>query len=535
MKFPINFFEKNIVGWQLAWHQPMMDYLHCFFLCNYFNCPLSCQQSFPDDFNVTPNYGNNASDEQQQRPFQLLSFDWSGVEVPYIIAAWLMLASVAKILFHAYKRVAETVPDSALLIVLGFGLGQVLRLCRVERQIYMFEPSTFFLYLLPPIIFEAGFYMPTKLLLENYDSILLFAFVGTIWNTVAVALSFAACISSVDPVAVIGIFEQINLNKFLFINVFGEALFNDAASVTLYQMFIKFSLIGTKNLNIVHYCVGIMSFAIIAIGGVIIGLFFAVLSCIATKYTTQFRIFAPVFVFVLPYMSYLTAQMFGTSAILSLIACSISMKKVVKANLCSDSYMAIKYFVKLLAQSSEAVIFLFLGLSLVPQTQNWDFKFVSCTIAFCLLYRAIGVIVQCALLNRFRSKKFSFADQFVLSYSGLRGAISFGLVISLQQFQARQMFITTTLAVIFFTVFVQGISIRPLLFWLKVEREETSSTKEEKKDENSEEKLDRYTDYAMVGLETMMSGAGKHFLKKAGGAYKCNRVAEEKVKRANRY
>uniref|UniRef100_A0A183C005 Na_H_Exchanger domain-containing protein n=1 Tax=Globodera pallida TaxID=36090 RepID=A0A183C005_GLOPA len=67
-----------------------------------------------------------------------------------------MLASVAKILFHAYKRVAETVPDSALLIVLGFGLGQVLRLCRVERQIYMFEPSTFFLYLLPPIIFEAG-------------------------------------------------------------------------------------------------------------------------------------------------------------------------------------------------------------------------------------------------------------------------------------------------------------------------------------------------------------------------------------------
>lgn len=67
-----------------------------------------------------------------------------------------------------------------------------------------------------------------------------------------------------------------------------------------------------------------------------------------------------------------------------------------------------------------------------------------------------GVFIQCNILNRFRKKKFSFVDQFVLSYGGLRGAIAFGLVVSIpNSIKAKQMFITTCIAVIFFTVFIQ--------------------------------------------------------------------------------
>jgi NhaP-type Na+/H+ or K+/H+ antiporter len=44
----------------------------------------------------------------------------------------------------------------------------------------------------------------------------------------------------------------------------------------------------------------------------------------------------------------------------------------------------------------------------------------------------------------------------VLSYGGLRGAIAFGLVVSLDDdLPAKQMFVSTCIAVIFFTVFVQ--------------------------------------------------------------------------------
>ena len=51
---------------------------------------------------------------------------------------------------------AETIPDSALLIVLGLLLGSVLRFAQVDEKLFFLPSETFFLYLLPPIIFEAG-------------------------------------------------------------------------------------------------------------------------------------------------------------------------------------------------------------------------------------------------------------------------------------------------------------------------------------------------------------------------------------------
>lgn len=94
--------------------------------------------------------------------------------------------------------------------------------------------------------------MPNRALFENFDSVLVFSVVGTIWNTFAIGgslllmaqydlftmsfttfeiLVFSALISAVDPVAVIAVFEEIHVNEFLFINVFGEALFNDGVTV----------------------------------------------------------------------------------------------------------------------------------------------------------------------------------------------------------------------------------------------------------------------------------------------------------------
>ncbi|CAK5107663.1 unnamed protein product [Meloidogyne enterolobii] len=180
--------------------------------------------------------------------------------------------------------------------------------------------------------------MPNRQLFENWDSVLLFAFVGTIWNTLAIGFSlyllgqlnlfsvafsnfeillFASLISAVDPVAVIAVFEEIHVNEFLFINVFGEALFNDGVSVVLYQMFRKFTLIGVNNLAVFDYIAGIFSFVVIALGGTLIGLFFAFFVSILTRFTSRVKILAPVFVFVVPYLAYLSAEMFGFSSILA--------------------------------------------------------------------------------------------------------------------------------------------------------------------------------------------------------------------------
>lgn len=91
-------------------------------------------------------------------------------------------------------------------------------------------------------------------------------------------------------------------------------------------------------------------------------------------------------------------------------------------------------------------------------------KFASCSCSFRFLihfshaFAHIGVIILSAIANRFRLSKLSRVDQFVMSYGGLRGAVAFALalLIKQQRVDSQPMFVTTTIAVIYFTVFLQG-------------------------------------------------------------------------------
>ncbi|KAI6243425.1 Sodium/hydrogen exchanger [Aphelenchoides fujianensis] len=448
----------------------------------------------------------------------VLGVNWEHVQSPFLLSCWLLLACVAKILFHVNKKFGDAIPDSALLIAVGLLVGFVLDVFNVNHRVFYLPSEIFFLYLLPPIIFDAGYFMPVRQLFENAGSVLMFSVIGTIWNTVAIgatlalfgyfnfftvrvttedSLLFSSLISAVDPVAVITVFEEIHVNEFLFINTFGEALFNDGIAAVLFQIFKRVALIGIPNLKPLDYLSFGGSFFAVALGGVLIGIVFGLICAIATKYTDRVKIVGPVFVFVIPYLSYLTAEMFGLSAILAICCCGIAMKQYVKGNLSHEAAASVKYFVKMISQSSETVVFMFLGLSTMSADLIWDWWFISVTLVSCLIYRALGVIIQCGILNIFRTKKFTLQDQFVMSYGGLRGAIAFGLLSSVpQQVAARDIFTTTTLVVICFT----GTTIRPLLHFLKVE---TKAEVEETMAEN-------YFDYTMAGIEDIVDQHGGH-------------------------
>ena len=61
------------------------------------------------------------------------------------------------------------------------------------------------------------------------------------------------------------------------------------------------------------------------------------------------------------------------------------------------------------------------------------------------------------LANRVRVDPLSNVDQFIMAYGGLRGAIAFSLVTLLDEntFPNKRLFLTTTIVVVYFTVFVQ--------------------------------------------------------------------------------
>jgi len=71
--------------------------------------------------------------------------------------------------------------------------------------------------------------------------------------------------------------------------------------------------------------------------------------------------------------------------------------------------------------------------------------------------RCLGVLILSALANHYRLQKLGAVDQFVMMYGGLRGAVAFALVLLVDPHVVphAHMFVTTTIAMIYWTVFVQ--------------------------------------------------------------------------------
>lgn len=84
--------------------------------------------------------------------------------------------------FHLSRKVTSVVPESCLLILLGLGLGGIV-LAVAKKPKYQLEPNMFFLFLLPPIVLDSGYFMPSRLFFDNIGAILTYAVVGTLWNS----------------------------------------------------------------------------------------------------------------------------------------------------------------------------------------------------------------------------------------------------------------------------------------------------------------------------------------------------------------
>ncbi|XP_007957737.1 sodium/hydrogen exchanger 2 [Orycteropus afer afer] len=469
----------------------------------------------------------------------VFTLDYPHVQIPFEITLWILLASLAKIGFHLYHKLPTIVPESCLLIMVGLLLGGIIFGVE-EKSPPAMKTDVFFLYLLPPIVLDAGYFMPTRPFFENIGTIFWYAVVGTLWNSIGIGVSlfgicqieafglsditllqnllFGSLISAVDPVAVLAVFENIHVNEQLYILVFGESLLNDAVTVVLYNLFKSFCQM--KTIETIDVFAGIANFFVVGIGGVLIGIFLGFIAAFTTRFTHNIRVIEPLFVFLYSYLSYITAEMFHLSGIMAITACAMTMNKYVEENVSQKSYTTIKYFMKMLSSVSETLIFIFMGVSTVGKNHEWNWAFVCFTLAFCLIWRALGVFVLTQVINWFRTIPLTFKDQFIIAYGGLRGAICFALVFLLPAavFPRKKLFITAAIVVIFFTVFILGITIRPLVEFLDVKRSN------KKQQAVSEEIHCRFFDHVKTGIEDVCGHWGHNF-------WRDNDCREEKIRK----
>ncbi|XP_021340667.1 sodium/hydrogen exchanger 1-like [Mizuhopecten yessoensis] len=394
--------------------------------------------------------------------------------------------------------------------------------------------TLFFLYLLPPIILESAYSLHDRTFFENVGTIIIYAVIGTILNCFLIGptiyglakigamgnvdlelipcLVFSAIIVAVDPVAVLAIFQEIGVNNVLYFLVFGESLLNDAVTVVLYNTMKEFNTMPSVTSDQVF--LGLAAFFVVSLGGLCIGIMCGVLTAIVTKYTVHVRVVEPLAVFVLAYISYLIAELFHFSGIISIIGCGLVQAQYAFHNISQKSHTTIKYFSKMQSSTSDCIIFLFLGIALFKPNlfdgNNWHPGFILWTLLLCLLYRFLVVFVLTYFVNKTnRMRRIDREEQFIMAYGGLRGAVAFSLV-NLLEYDGlpKDMFTTATLCLIFFTVFLQGITIKPLVKILRVKLQEN-----DKLLIISEEINMQVSDHIMAGIEEVIGERGEHYFR----------------------
>ncbi|XP_009076074.1 PREDICTED: sodium/hydrogen exchanger 4 [Acanthisitta chloris] len=459
-----------------------------------------------------------AGDSSQDTRLHVFTVDYDYVQIPYEVTLWILLASLAKIGFHIYHRLPRIMPESCILIAIGALVGAIIFASHHKSPPVM-NTSIYFLYLLPPIILEEGYFMPTRPFFENIGSILWWSVLGALLNSFGIGLSlygicqikafgltdlnllqnllFGSMISAVDPVAALVVFEEASVNEQLYMMIFGESLLNDGITVVLYNIFIAFTQMHRyEEIESIDVFAGFARFFVVGLGGVFFGIVFGFVSALMTRFTHNVSAIEPLLVFMFSYLSYLSAESLYISGILAMTACAVTMKKYVEENVSQNSYTTIKYFMKMLSSISETLIFVFMGVSTVGKNHEWNWAFISFTLLFCLIWRALSVFALFYVSNKFRTYPFTFKDQLIISYSGLRGHSSFSLafLLPVNLFPRKNLFITATLVVIYFTVFIQGITIGPLLRYLDVK-------KTIKKESINEEIHVRLMDHLKAGIE----------------------------------
>ncbi|KAM6383895.1 LOW QUALITY PROTEIN: sodium/hydrogen exchanger 4 [Alca torda] len=459
-----------------------------------------------------PDQGDSVGSSQDTR-LHVFTVDYDYVQIPYEVTLWILLASLAKIGFHLYHRLPRLMPESCILIAIGALVGVII-FASDHKSPPVMNTSIYFLYLLP-LVLEEGYFMPTRPFFE-IGSILWWSLLGSLMNSFGIGLSlygvcqieafgltdlnllqnllFGSMISAVDPVAALG-FEEASVNEQLYMMIFGESLLNDGITVVLYNIFIAFTQMHKyEEIESIDVFAGFARFFVVGLGGVLFGIVFGFVSALMTRFTHNVSAIEPLLVFMFSYLSYLSAETLYISGILAMTACAVT-KKYVEENVSQNSYTTIKYFMKMLSSVSETMIFMFMGVSQWGKNHEWNWAFISFTLLFCLIWR-MSVFALFYISNKFRTYPFTLKDQLIISYSGLRGASSFSLafLLPVKLFPRKKLFITATLVVIYFTVFIQGITIGPLVRYLGVK-------KTNKKESINEEIHVRLMDHLKAGIE----------------------------------
>lgn len=412
----------------------------------------------------------------------------------------LLVVALCILLIHfLLKTKFHYLPESVAVVFLGALVGLIIKALshfalgdwRKEEH---FNPTAFFLILLPPIIFDSGYSLHKGNFFANIGSIVVFAVFGTAVSAIVIgggiyllgkggvafqldlreSFAFGSLISAVDPVATLAIFHALDVDPTLNMLVFGESILNDAVSIVMTNTILEMGseqYADSSSFETFFSAVG--NFLVMFSASAAIGIAFALISALLLKHvdlrSTPSLELGTMLIF--SYAPYGLAEGLKLSGIMAILFCGIVMSHYTHFNLSPMTQITVQSIFRTTAFMAETCVFAYLGMAIFSFKHQFRPAFVIWTIILCLLGRAVNIYPLSSLVNQFRDVKISRKTQFIMWFSGLRGAVAFALVLHLQlDDEKRHVLITSTLIIIMFTILCLGGSTLPLLKLLKAEQ-----------------------------------------------------------------
>ena len=359
------------------------------------------------------------------------------------------------------------IPYTVGLVVAGLSFGIF-----SDVQHIQLSKNLIFSAFLPPLIFEAAFYIEWQELKKDFLPTLTLATLGLLFSAMITAvgmyyivgwdlptaLLFGAMICATDPVSVIATFKDAGVHGRLRLLVESESLLNDGIAAVLFGLILMY----VSGHDVSASSIGIDLLREVG-GGIFIGFMVgSLILWIAGK--TEDHLIEITFTTIAAYGSFLIAQKFHCSGVLSTLVCGLILGNLGTSGALSENGRdAVNSFWEYIAFVANSLIFLLIGGQIAHEHFIGLLIPILCAFIISTTSRAIPVYLLSCLFRK-SSLAIDIKHQHVLVWGGLRGALSLALALGLPvEMEGRNLIVAVTFGTVALSILSQGITMPILL------------------------------------------------------------------------
>jgi CPA1 family monovalent cation:H+ antiporter len=381
---------------------------------------------------------------------------------------------------------------SAIVLIVGIISPEFLSIATSLTQQFDFSELLINV-MLPFLLFAGAISVNVHELLNDKWVILLLASFGVIFSTFAVGttvfwitqqpvfgltemgltyvdcLLFGALIAPTDPIAVLAMVKKMNLSSVTETRIAGESLFNDGIGVVVFLTLLSIKLEGIE--NITPQSVSLL-FLNEVVGGVILGAIMGFLGLKLVKYIENEHVELEVIITLsLVLLAPLISHQFHFSAVLAVVVMGLFLNQNIDSDKKAEGLQKamgdyVYKFWHLLDETLNAILFILIGLEIIPILQNFALGYVFIIILVIIIVvvsRGIGVFLPIKLLSI--KKQFEEKTALIITWGGLRGGLSVALALNLPDSigDGKDLILILTYSVVLFTILVQGLTLKKIV------------------------------------------------------------------------